>query len=203
MSSPALPSAGRGQHELGRALGLVLLAWLVLVLQQVLLFGRPSPYAQPYAAVWTTYFFYGLAYRALALLGLLLPFAAWWLWQFHAAVPPRHARWGHGLLGLLLLLVLTFDQADNEVMRFMGIHLTVNFLRTYGSAGLGQEEVLASLLTDRGGPFSGVLILLASLGLFVTLSCLVRRSAHTFQLSRALRWVRSGPWHIVSSVSIA
>ncbi|MBK8004914.1 MAG: sulfatase-like hydrolase/transferase [Gemmatimonadetes bacterium] len=182
MSSPDIPSAGPGRQELGRALGLVLLAWLVLVLQQAALFGRPSPYAQPYAAVWTTYFFYGLAYRALALLGLLLPFAAWWLWQFHADVPARHARWGHGLLGLLLLLVLTFDQADNEVMRFMGIHLTVNFLRTYGSAGLGQEEVLASLLTDRGGPFSGVFILLASLGLFAWAGLAWLRRA------RALAW---------------
>jgi len=156
-----------GRVQLLRALGLAALAWGILSFQILALFFRPSPYGGPYAAEWYTYLFHALTFRLLTVWGVALPFFAWWLWRASRLTGRVERAVLHGLLTALLGILVVYDHADNEVMRFMGTHLTSDFLRTYGAAGLGQSEVLQSLADDRGGPFSSVALLL--LGPFLLL----------------------------------
>jgi hypothetical protein len=58
-------------------------------------------------------------------------------------------------------LVAALDQADNEVMRFMGTHLTASLLRTYHRVGAWGGDNLHMIATDRGGPFLPFIILFA------------------------------------------
>lgn len=160
MSDQTPQIAGDGHRQVRRALGLAAITWAVLALQVVALFGRPSPYGGPYATVWTTYFFYALAFRMLTVWGVALPFLGWWAWRGRRTTGTRETLLVHGLLAILLALLVAYDHADNEVMRFMGTHLTADFLRTYGGASLGESEVIGALVTDRGGPLSSVAILL-------------------------------------------
>ncbi len=167
MSQTQLPSV-RDYRPLLRTLGMAILAWAVLALQIVALFFRPSPYGGPYAADWSTYLFHALGFRALTVWGVALPFFGWWIWHAHRARSGRQeSPWVHATLAGLLVFLVAFDHADNEVMRFMGTHLTADFLRTYGSAGLSQVETIQSLVTDQGGALSSVTILILGPVLFL------------------------------------
>lgn len=159
------PDGGRQPF---RVLGFAALAWVVLAAQVILLFARPSPYGGAYATAWPTYLYHALIFRLLTVWAIALPFFGWWMWRSRHPAGRHERALAHGLLMALLVLLVGYDQADNEVMRFMGTHLTADFLRTYGSAGLGQREVLQSLLTDRGGALSSVAILVLGPAVLMT-----------------------------------
>src|SRR5262249_50960551 len=80
----------------------------------------------------------------------------------------------------ILVASVMLDQLDHEVMRFMGTHLTLGLMRTYGKIGAWGADVGRSLTSDRGGPGLPLLLLLASPALLL------------WSGSRSLRQSRTG-----------
>jgi hypothetical protein len=163
-SQPTLASRpeARGAEHLAATLRLAAAAWAVLALLQLALFARPSPYGGAYALDWTRYVGHALVYRALTIAVAAAPFALLWLLRFESAVRPRTARIAFGAQIALLAALVALDHVDNELMRFMGTHFSVNLLRTYGTTGALQADVGVALLTDRGGPGLSLALLAAA-----------------------------------------
>jgi len=160
------PAPGRtGAAEFQVALTLALLAWLVMAGQELLLFLRPTPYGGPYVRQWSGYFGRALFYNLLGVALVTLPFLLRWLAGYRETAPGRSARRWH--TGLLVLLTLTvgLDHADNEVMRFLGTHLTFTLLRTYQRVGAWGSDMLHVFTTDRGGPWLPFVVLFAGMSL--------------------------------------
>jgi hypothetical protein len=82
-----------------------------------------------------------------------------WVAAYRRRIAGPVALWAHRVLLGALAITVALDHADNEVMRFMGTHLTVSLARTYGRLGSWGADVRYSLLGDRGGPGLPLLIL--------------------------------------------
>jgi Sulfatase len=147
-------------HHLTVALRLAALAWLAMTLQEVLLYARPDPYGEPYVGIWYGYLAYALAYNLLGVMLVSAPMLALWLVRGGRRVPARLAAGIHGLQLGALVAVVVLDQIDNEVMRFMGVHLTYGLLRTYYRVNAWGGDMYRIILGDRGGPGLPFLILL-------------------------------------------
>lgn len=156
MSSTEQPA---GSHHLTVALRLAGLAWLALALQEVLLFTRPNPYGEPYVGLWKGYLSYALVYNLLGVMAASAPAVVFWLIRGNRPTRARTANAIHGLQLGLLILTVVLDQIDNEVMRFMGIHLTYGLLRTYYKVNAWGDDMYHIILGDRGGPGVPFLIL--------------------------------------------
>jgi sulfatase-like protein len=156
-----------GAHHLTIGLRLAGLAWLAMTLQEILLFGRTTPYGGPYVAEWARYFPYAVAYNLIGVMLVSAPAVVLWLlWRGRPVRGEVARRIHYTLLGLLMLTV-ALDQIDNEVMRFMGIHLSFNLVRTYFKVNAWGNDMLHIFLTDRGGPGIPFVILLGmQLGLW-------------------------------------
>ena len=158
-------SARTGAAEFQVALTLALLAWLVMSAQELVLFLRPTPYGGPYVRQWGGYLGRALFYNLLGVALVALPFLSRWLATYRSAVTePSRRRW-HTALLILLTLTVGLDQADNEVMRFLGTHLTFTLLRTYERVGAWGSDMLHAFTTDRGGPWLPFALLLAGMSL--------------------------------------
>jgi hypothetical protein len=138
------------------------LAWIVMQVQTIALFARPTPYGEPYLENWTRYFFYAPLYNLIGVVLLATPFLLTGLLTNRRRIPGYLSTWLPRLFLALLVVSVMLDQADHEVMRFMGIHLTVGLLRTYGKIGAWGADVGRSLASDRGGPGLPLLLLVAS-----------------------------------------
>ncbi|HEV8177603.1 MAG TPA: hypothetical protein VGP44_07950, partial [Gemmatimonadales bacterium] len=111
-------------HHLTVALRLAALAWLAMAFQEVLLFVRPTPFGEPYIENWVPYLLYALVYNLLGVMLVSTPAVLLWLAWHGRPVRAKVAANIHRVhLGLLVLTVM-LDHSDNEVMRFMGIHLS-------------------------------------------------------------------------------
>jgi len=77
---------------------------------------------------------------------------------------PRVARVASWLYLALLALAIFLSILDEETLRFAGVHLSLAHLRTYGN-GAAVSEMPKTLAYDEGGPFLGVLLVVASLPL--------------------------------------
>ncbi|HEU4410457.1 MAG TPA: sulfatase-like hydrolase/transferase [Polyangiaceae bacterium] len=167
-----------GHHLLWKSFALLFAFWLVQAALRALELGRPAPYGSPLVERFEWYYFHALAFDARWALPLLAPVLA-----FYLLVRPPRGRIGR-LYALpfrlafalhlpLVLLVLL----DHEVMRYMGVHASPDFVRTY----VGGETVrdLGSLVsTDRGGPYLPIaLIFAAPAALFALTRWLGRRFA--------------------------
>jgi len=64
-----------GAQELSITLGLASLAWLVMGIQEILLFARPVPYGGPYVIHPILYFPYALFYNLLGVMIVVAPVA--------------------------------------------------------------------------------------------------------------------------------
>jgi phosphoglycerol transferase MdoB-like AlkP superfamily enzyme len=90
-----------------------------------------------------------------------LPILGWLLWH-KRWVRPQVARVIHSIqLGLLMLTVM-LDQTDNELMRFMGTHLSLGLLQAYYKVNAWGTDMLHIFTTDRGGPGLPFLFLFAA-----------------------------------------
>jgi arylsulfatase A-like enzyme len=90
-----------------------------------------------------------------------LPALTLWLVRAHAPIAPSLAARMHRLTLGLGAVVVMLDHADNEVMRFMGIHLTANLLRTYADVAAWGSDMGHILAEDRGGPMLPFVVLAA------------------------------------------
>ncbi len=154
----ARPESVDAQALLPMGLTLVLLGWSAMAVQEVLLFTRPTPYGGPYVLHWDRYFWFAQLYNLLGQMLASLPFLlAWSLRRTPWTVAA--ARRGLTAQLVVIMLVTALDHADNEVMRFMGTHLTVSLLVTYGRIGAWGADNLRIILGDRGGPLLPFLVL--------------------------------------------
>jgi phosphoglycerol transferase MdoB-like AlkP superfamily enzyme len=165
-SSSTLQSNGSdrvsGARHLGIALRLAALAWLLMTVQEVLLFSRPTPYGGSYAERWYSYFPYAVCYNVLAvMLASAIPMLGWLLW-YGREVRPAISRLVHGIHLGLLMFVVALDHADNEVMRFMGVHLSLGLLHAYHRVNAWGNDMLYIFAYDQGGPGLPFVILIAS-----------------------------------------
>jgi arylsulfatase A-like enzyme len=149
----------RGDKHLTVALALAALAWLALAIQEVLLFVRPTPYGGRYVDNIARYFPFALYYNVLGVLLVSTPAVLIWLIWYNRLVPARVARIVHSIQLGLLMLTVALDQIDNEVLRFMGIHLSRSLIRTYFRVNAWGNEMGYAITGDRGGPGMPFLIL--------------------------------------------
>jgi arylsulfatase A-like enzyme len=146
-------------HHLTVALRLAALAWLAMALQELLLFARPNPYGESYVEFWWSYLAYALVYNLLGVMLVSAPAILFWLVWNGRQLRPRLAENIHRLQLGLLIVTVVLDHLDNEVMRFMGIHLTYELVRTYFRVNAWGRDMFQILLEDRGGPGLPFLIL--------------------------------------------
>lgn len=154
-----------GAAEFQAALALALLAWLVMGAQELLLFLRPTPYGGPYVRQWGWYLARALFYNLLGVALVTLPFLLRWLVAYRSSVAGGSARRWHTVQLVLLTLTVGLDHADNEVMRFLGTHLTFTLLRTYERVGAWGSDMLHVFTTDRGGPWLPFVLLFSGMSL--------------------------------------
>ncbi len=138
-------------HHLTIALGLAALGWLAMGVQELLLFLRPTPFGDPYVGTWQPYLVYALIYNSLGIMIASVPSLLFWLVTWRRAVGPGLARRIHYLQLTLLIITTVLDHLDNEVMRFMGIHLTYGLLRTYWKVNAWGDDMYHIILGDKGG----------------------------------------------------
>jgi arylsulfatase A-like enzyme len=146
------------------ALRLGALAWSVMAAQELLLFARPTPYGGAYVRDASGYFGRALFYNLLGVLLVVVPFLVRWLIAYRGELPAAKVRRWHTALLVLLVLTVGLDHADNEVMRFLGTHLTLSLLRTYERVGAWGSDMLHVFTTDRGGPWLPFLLLFLGMG---------------------------------------
>jgi phosphoglycerol transferase MdoB-like AlkP superfamily enzyme len=133
-----------------------------MAVQEVLLFARPTPYGGPYAERWYRYLPYAISYNVLAvMLASAIPILVWLFW-LRRPVRPQAARWVHYLQLGLLTLVVMLDQVDNELLRFMGTHLTFGLLQAYYKVNAWGTDMVHIFATDRGGPWLPFVLLFAA-----------------------------------------
>jgi arylsulfatase A-like enzyme len=192
-----MPSAveTRGDRHLTVALALAGAAWLALAIQEVLLFFRPTPYGGRYVDNVARYFPFALYYNVLGVLLVTAPAVLIWLIWYNRLVPARVARIVHSIQLGLLMLTVALDQIDNEVLRFMGIHLSRSLIRTYFRVNAWGNEMGYAITGDRGGP--GVPFLVLFLIPFVL--WLVGRRL----IRNAPSFPRLGPLPVAATVSLA
>jgi phosphoglycerol transferase MdoB-like AlkP superfamily enzyme len=167
----------RGDRHLTVALALAAAAWLILAIQEVLLFLRPTPYGGRYVDNVLRYFPFALYYNVLGVLLVSAPALVVWLVWYHRLVPAKVARIIHSIQLGLLMLTVALDQIDNEVLRFMGIHLSRSLLRTYFRVNAWGSEMGYAITGDRGGPWLPFLVLfLMPLGLWWVGRKLIRKA---------------------------
>jgi hypothetical protein len=151
----------RGGDHLTVAHRLAAVAWLAMAFQEIMLFARPTPYGGPYAERWWRYFPYAVAYNMYGvMLVSALPMLGWLLW-YKRPVRRHVARAIHYTQLGMLMLTVALDHVDNEIMRFMGIHLSFGLVQTYYKVNAWGSDMLHIFLTDRGGPGLPFLILFA------------------------------------------
>jgi hypothetical protein len=165
------------------------MAWLAMAVQELLLFARPTPYGGPYVDHWIAYFCYTLVYNLLGVMLVSAPFIVLWLIRHGRSVSSGSARKIHYVQLGLLLLTVALDHADNEVQRFMGIHLSVSLLRTYYKVNAWGSDMGHIILTDRGVPGLPFVILIAGpLALWWAGRRVIRNGLTLPWLPRLLPW---------------
>ncbi|HEX2249471.1 MAG TPA: sulfatase-like hydrolase/transferase [Gemmatimonadales bacterium] len=139
-------------HHLTVTLRLAALAWLAMAFQEVLLYTRPTPLGEPYVGRWIPYLLYALVYNLLGVMLVTTPVILLWLVWRNRSVRTGVATNIHWIHLGLLILVVVLDHLDNEIMRFMGIHLTYGLVRTYFNVSAWGEDILEIIRHDSGGP---------------------------------------------------
>ncbi len=171
------------------ALRLVALAWLTMAAQEAFLFARATPYGEPYVLDWDRYFWYAVLYNLLGVALVSFPFQLHWL--LHRGPVSRRAgrRWHFAHLAVLVT-VIVLDHLDNEVMRFMGTHLTVSLVRTYhGVQAWGMDNFYA-VADDRGGPYLPLVLLVV----MPIIAWMAGGRIIAAGASRATRWHPAAEW---------
>ncbi len=171
-----LPGHTTGARQAPVSLGLVLLAWLAMTVQELFLFLRGTPYGTPYVDQVGRYLPFAIAWNMWAALAPALPLFVWWLGRWDRAVPAVTARRAQRVLLAALILATLLDQVDHELMRFMGLHLSVSVVRTYYNVSAWTRDMYELFLRDRGGPGLPFLLLLGiGTGLGASGARLIRR----------------------------
>ncbi|MFA5624683.1 MAG: LTA synthase family protein [Bradymonadales bacterium] len=133
-----------------------IIAVIIGAILTLALFLRPVPYGYDYVINIWHYMPHAMFYMVFGLTALTLPFFL--LTQFRRL---RYRRVFYVMQSVLLAISLFINQADNEVLRYVNVHITFDFLRTYLLATKGiPDSILTMFATDPGGPYLSILLFL-------------------------------------------
>jgi arylsulfatase A-like enzyme len=119
------------------------LLWLFLYL-------RPAPFGSPFALDPAHYVFHAMFYGLWAHLLVALPFV--WFARRATGSSPR-ALW---LQLAATSVLLAIGQIDRECQRFLGMHLSVELLRSYAAMDRTPIVIWETLRRDAGGSWSSL-----------------------------------------------
>ena len=160
------PERAASPSPLTAAVTVALLGASLDGLLSIFLYLRPTPFGKPFVLDPAHYVFHALYYGVWAHALLALPFA--WLGKVAAPLSTGRRRLAAaGLLGLHVLLasaLLVVGAVDRECQRFMGMHASLSWLKTYGAVDRTPTVIWQALASDHAGPWSS----LWALGLALT-----------------------------------
>jgi arylsulfatase A-like enzyme len=140
------------------ATSVALLGAAVDALLSVFLYVRPTPFGRAYVLDPSHYVFHAIYYGAWAHALLALPFAC--LGSATARLSNPRSRWlvraGLALHLTLATFLLVVGVVDRECQRFMGMHASLSWLRTYGAVNRTPGVIWEALASDRGGAWSSL-----------------------------------------------
>ncbi len=147
-------------------------------LLQLFLFLRATPYGKPYVIDNSHYLYHALFYNWYGMALIALPFIIWTLF-----FGDRGARFRNSLHTLTVLTSLIVSQMDNELLRFMGHHISFDWIATYGTLSGIPHAIWAAIIEDAGGSWSSVILFLVPF-LFLASIPLAGRINFTPKLNR-------------------
>lgn len=145
------------------------------------LFLRQNPYGSPYVLDIWHYMPHALFYMVFGLTVLALPFLI--ISQFTKLCLHRALYYiQSGLLAISLLI----QHIDNEILRYVNVHITADFFRTYlMGTGAIPDSIWTLLANDAGGSYLS-LILLALPPIYLVLTIFLYPS-HSINISAKLQ----------------
>ncbi len=147
------------RRERDKHLLILALAGLTATLLQLSLHLRPGPLGMPISENPARSLLDGALWEWLTFAALSAPFL--FLGPFLASrksfKAARLLRISHTVAAFA---VLTAGHAEHELQRFMGTHLTLDYLATYGRLGQSPSAIGYALADDAGGPYSAVFLAL-------------------------------------------
>ncbi|MCP4603074.1 MAG: LTA synthase family protein [Proteobacteria bacterium] len=168
-------------NELEFAVNIFLLGGLAGTAIEAALYFRSGPFGTPYApAFWREfglsvfYEWYGMAIISLPFF-ILACLRKTGLRQFATKIKK-------GLHISLIFVSLMIGHADNEIQRFMGIRLSIDYLKTYGRIDKTPSAVGHAIAEDPGGAYS--VYWLISIPLIFVIGAIVVNRRLSFRLIR-------------------
>ncbi|PIE05493.1 MAG: hypothetical protein CSA75_04455, partial [Sorangium cellulosum] len=136
------------------SLWLALMAGIAINILDSALFFRLSPFAEPYVMDLSHYYFHQIFYAWYGVALISLPFI---LLQYFLK---RGAKILYIAQAVVLFVTIFLTQLDHEIMRYMGVHIGMEFITTYFlSLGLNAPDAMwISLAKDAGGSYVSVLL---------------------------------------------
>jgi len=136
---------------------------------QFALFLRNTPYGIPYVLDLTNYLPHALFYSCYGISLVSIPML------FVATIGRQRVRvWSVWIYVVVLAVTLTVTQIDNEVLRFLGMHLSVDYIFTYTTAIGIPQSIHHAIRDDVGGAYSAIFLLSVPL-MFFALSVVIIR----------------------------
>lgn len=130
--------------------------WIVHAILRAVVLSRPDAFGTPFVGKVDWYLFHAWCFDARWIAMWSIPFVA------HVAFWEYRSRWfahvGHAAFGAFHGILLVLTVADHEMQRFMGSHLTLTLVETYGNAS-SLAPLWSFFADDRGGPFLPLVLL--------------------------------------------
>ncbi len=126
-------------------------AWIAESISQIFLYFFPTAYGIPYMVPAFSRYMQGLFYSGMVISFISLPFVIASLFK------KVKLSWLYIAETILLFIYLCVNHADQEVIRFLGNHYSIQMLKTYKPAnGDVSAFVTGTLREDARGAFSSV-----------------------------------------------
>jgi hypothetical protein len=149
------------------ALALLLSVWVTHAILRAFVLFRKDAFGFPFVGKPDWYIVHALSIDALWITEWSLPFLG--ILAFCGVYHwKKVARFTFILLALFHSILLPFTVADHETMRFMGMHLDLSLLSTYGNPA-AFREVISFVASDQSVPFLAFILFLGCVPLTVSL----------------------------------
>lgn len=141
-----------------RHVAIFLLGGASVSLLRLLLYLRPGPFATPYVLDISRELPLALLFGWYGIALISLPF---FLVAWVSKSPSRGRLDTKCFLHIFLVFAsLLIGHADNEIHRFMGIPISLNYLATYGNLGRTPAAISHAIADDPGGAYSAYMLLI-------------------------------------------
>ena len=186
MASKGLRTAfhHRAGQYLNPALGFLASIWVTHAILRCFLLFRKDAFGFPFVGKPDWYIFHAFAIDDLWITLWSLPFLI-------LLMATRFLQWKKAAQGIFAALmffhgtILLFTVADHETLRFMGMHLDLSMLATYGNASAGRE-VVTFVASDASVPYLSFLLFFA---------CVPVAGLLYFRYFRNRFWTRNKIWN--------